>query len=353
LTKVLRQGEGALNGLRDRSRALVGPLRCERGFEQLSVMISALLNTHEAERVLVTEVGKAISRREPFDPHCIERCTALRDYLATKVLPRRPEAYAKGAWRNVAFFEAYFSNYIEGTEMTVREAEDVVFESKDIPNRSGDSHDVRGCFEVCSDYGEMITIPASPQQLLELLRDRHRVLLGGRAEHTPGMFKTRHNRAGSTPFVAPDQVEGTLSRGFDLYAALPSGVARALFIHFLVTDVHPMSDGNGRLARLMMNAELVSDGQAKIIVPNVARDDYLSGQRAATRDGAFRTMCKVLVELHGYTSALPGTLYDDLLHKLEDDRAFSVPDEGLTTFSRARRPYRFEPSDPGFATHQG
>jgi Fic family protein len=40
---------------------------------------------------------------------------------------------------------------------------------------------------------------------------------------------------------------------------------------FLVAEVHAFSDGNGRLSRAMMNAELVSAGEQRIIVPPVYR----------------------------------------------------------------------------------
>jgi len=36
---------------------------------------------------------------------------------------------------------------------------------------------------------------------------------------------------------------------------------------FLITEVHPFLDGNGRVARLFMNCELVSANQPRIIIP--------------------------------------------------------------------------------------
>ncbi len=125
--------------------------------------------------------------------------------------------------------------------------------------------------------------------------------------------------------------------------------------------VRPMPDGNGRLARVLMNAELVATGQHKIIVPNVAREDYLNGQRRASRAGDFRTATKVLYQLHHYTAALPATLYDELLERLERrDGAFSTPDEGVATFNAVRRAHRYDAalggrgvSRPGFPGSSG
>jgi Fic family protein len=40
---------------------------------------------------------------------------------------------------------------------------------------------------------------------------------------------------------------------------------------FLVAEVHPFSDGNGRLSRIMMNPELVAAGEQRIVVPTIYR----------------------------------------------------------------------------------
>lgn len=49
--------------------------------------------------------------------------------------------------------------------------------------------------------------------------------------------------------------------------------------------MHPFTDGNGRVARLMMNAELVRAGEVRIVIPTVYRLNHLSALRAATRTG--------------------------------------------------------------------
>jgi Fic family protein len=38
-----------------------------------------------------------------------------------------------------------------------------------------------------------------------------------------------------------------------------------------MAEVHPLTDGNRRVARLMMNAELVAGGQTRIFIPSVYR----------------------------------------------------------------------------------
>src|SRR5450759_3849785 len=103
--------------------------------------------------------------------------------------------------------------------------------------------------------------------------------LGGRPEMSPGGFKERANRAGSTEFVVPGLVEGTLRSGFETGGSLTIPFARAVFMIFLVSEVHPFADGNGRITRMMMN---VHAGELRIVIPAVYRLNYLAVLRAAT-----------------------------------------------------------------------
>jgi Fic family protein len=160
-----------------------------------------------------------------------------------------------------------------------------------------------------------------------------------RPDKRPGRLKKKSNQAGSTIFVEPEKVEGTLVQGFELYKKLSAGMLRALFMHFLVAECHPFDDGNGRLARIMMNAELVDAGLHKIIVPSVCRDNYLNGMRLASRNQRFRTNVKVLHQLHQYTASIDWMDYADVRQTLEQDAADQDPDDGLMVFNRRLRDF--------------
>lgn len=100
--------------------------------------------------------------------------------------------------------------------------------------------------------------------------------MAGRPEKRPGKFKVETNFAGATRFVDPDLVQGTLLQGFGMYKSLEHPFARALMIMFLITEVHPFDDGNGRTARAMMNSELVAASETRIIIPSVFRNEYVA-----------------------------------------------------------------------------
>jgi hypothetical protein len=124
---------------------------------------------------------------------------------------------------SLPFYEAYFSNFIEGTEFTVEEAEEIVA-SGDVPDeRPADGHDILGTYAALADPALRGKTASTFDAFLELLERRHRLVMEGRPDKRPGHFKERRNQAGSYVIVAPDLVEGTLAGGFRRLGDLPEG----------------------------------------------------------------------------------------------------------------------------------
>jgi Fic family protein len=70
----------------------------------------------------------------------------------------------------------------------------------------------------------------------------------------------------------------------------------------LVSGVHPFATGNGCLARVMMNAELVAADELRIAIPAILRGEYLSALAAASRQRSFQPICSVLDRARRWTS---------------------------------------------------
>jgi len=128
----------------------------EKEFHALERLIGAILST-QSITALSTERAIAVAQKEPFDPTRIEMFGNLAKYLRQCQFVSRPYQYSASSWRNLSFFESYFSNYIEGTEFEIEEAEQIVFEKHEISSRHQDSHDVLAVFDVVQDYTEMLT----------------------------------------------------------------------------------------------------------------------------------------------------------------------------------------------------
>ncbi len=320
-------GDAELNRLRDHARRIAPKLKLRDEFKALDSLIGAILGTRETR--LTAGSARARSAGAPYDAHRLERFMTLFAALRRAVLPVRaaPALTAEGT-RNLAFFEAYFSNYIEGTEFLVEEAADIVFRGKIVHDRPADAHDVLGTYRLVANSEEMSRAPASAEELIALLKSRHATLLAGRPEKQPGRFKDEINRAGETVFVAPELVAGTLIKGYEPYRALEDPLARAMYVMFLVAEVHPFADGNGRIARVMMNAELVHGGRARIIIPTVYREDYLLALRALTRQANTDPYIRMLDRAQDFTSRIDFNGYERALAQLRESGAFLEPHEG-------------------------
>ena len=76
-------------------------------------------------------------------------------------------------------------------------------------------------------------------------------------------------------------------------------------MHFLVAEVHPFVDGNGRIARVMMNAELVAAGQHPIVIPTAYRENYLAAQRSPSAGNSPDPLPQALHLAQRWTAGVP------------------------------------------------
>lgn len=325
---VRARGERGLNAIRDRARSIAADLGMETELKKLNELISSLLSTGNPSAL---HAPAAIARAlgEPLDPDRDRLFENLYEALAGSVYPQYADKNSGNqAYRAFAFFESYFSNYIEGTEFTVGEAKEIIETELPIPSRDEDSHDILGTYRIVSDKNEMATLPANADQLLDLLRTRHAVLLQSRTSKKPGEFKDRNNRAGNTEFVDWQLVTGTLKKGFEWYSLLREPFARAAFMMFMITEVHPFNDGNGRIARVMMNAELSARQLTKIIIPTVFREDYMGALRKLTRQRTADAYIRMMLRAYEFSTMLVGDNIDAMERQLIQMDAFKEPGDG-------------------------
>lgn len=303
-----RRPDGWLPTLRARAVEVCDELGTSERRPQVEDLIGAGAGTREAR----SGAGRLLAARaagHEYDPDRVARFDELVSFLtaipSALDVPANLAALDDEPATSLPFFEAYFSNFIEGTEFSVDEAEAIVTTGEVPDERPEDAHDVLGTFEAVHDAELRAAVPATADELYALLERRHRLVMGGRPEQRPGLFKEKPNQAGSYVFVAPSLVEGTLIEGFRRLDDLPPGFARAAFELFLISEVHPYDDGNGRVARAAMNAELTAAGQARIVVPIVFRNEYQSALRALSRQGRMDLYVRTLAYAWRWTGGMP------------------------------------------------
>ena len=164
---------------------------------------------------LRSPLAKARAAGTPHDPTRLPLFDRLMGAL--RVVPRMEVPWGaarKGeARRTLAFFDAYFSNYIEGTELTVEQAVGIIFEARQPAQRAADAQDMLGLWQVVSDMDEMGTTPKTPDELLEILRRRHAMVMRDALRPNLGglnRFATASVPRSSSP---PKRSQGRCGRG--------------------------------------------------------------------------------------------------------------------------------------------
>jgi predicted transcriptional regulator of viral defense system len=299
-------GEERLNRLRDEAKQVAEELGVAERKADIDSFIGAALGTRAAPKgswALATRAaggGFDDDRARLFD----RVATELAELRPDDEIPESLPARADEASSSVGFWEAYFSNYIEGTEFPIEQAQQIVATGEPPADRRADGHDVLGTYRIVTDPQDRARTPDSPEDFRELLRARNAEILAGRPELHPGKWKERRNQAGSYVFVDPTFVEGTLDEGFAHRERIPSPFGRALYMFFVVSEVHPFTDGNGRVARATMNTELSAVGETRIVIPIVWRDEYFTAVRQLSREANVRPYVRTLAYVWRWTAAM-------------------------------------------------
>jgi Fic family protein len=83
---------------------------------------------------------------------------------------------------------------------------------------------------------------------------------------------------------------------FDLIEAEPEPSVRAVLGHWLFGYIHPYPDGNGRMARFLMNVLLASGGYPWTVVRVEDRTEYLKALDRASIDVNARPFASFIAE---------------------------------------------------------
>jgi len=330
LDNQLSQGEDAVNRIRDLARQISQELGLEKAYHRLDSIIGGLMGTRKTS--LYSKIGQARSKGHPFDSNRMDQFQILFQSLNEWPVTPRPDAQMSGIpFQNIAFFDAYFSNYIEGTEFEVDEAKEIALEGKIPAKRAADGHDILGTFQLASDIARMSSkiSKLSTDAFIDVLKNWHAVIMQGRPEKKPGQFKLESNRAGLTVFVLPERVVGTLRQGFEIGRAIVSPFGRAAFLMYLLSEVHPFDDGNGRITRAVVNAELISHGERRIIIPTAYRTEYIDALKKMSQENDPKLIPRMLAIAQDFVDAIDFT---DILEAENELRAWHAFDEGARAF---------------------
>ena len=332
---ISRDISGATNKIRDAARSIAGALGLESEFKQLDRTIGALLGTQRANLTAPTARARAAGR--PYDDARVALFQALAAELQSTPL-QAPLADPNIDSNLQAFVETYFSNYIEGTQFEIEEAHDIVVQGRPLKYREDDSHDILGTYRAILESKANPTIPQRFEDFATQLQHWNREVIESRQSKSPGEFKTESNRAGNTVFVVPDLVIGTLQKGYESIMSAATPANRAAVAMFVVAEVHPFTDGNGRTARLAMNLFLTEAGLTRIVIPTVYRDDYISALKAMSTNSLPTPLVRMLGRAARFSRWVDTSSKASAFADLKRSNALGRPETDKLSFDDSQAP---------------
>lgn len=177
-------GEPAVARYRTEARAMATALGVSAAqAAELDELIGAALGTRPAAG---TPALRARGRGLAYDQARVRRFDLLVQALRGRTLTEVPDLTEDaGRGRYLPFYEAYFSNFIEGTEFTVDEARRIVDDEIVPVDRTADGHDVLGTYRVLADHDALSERPDTATAFLECLQRWHRAIMSAGPQSAP------------------------------------------------------------------------------------------------------------------------------------------------------------------------
>ena len=243
------------------------------------------------ERYLGTEVPEDIERIKAEFMDEVKRERWFNDLDRIKVgyteqLDRMPDSARTKEVETFATRFTYNTNRIEGSRLTLMETAELLEKGMTPGGRpiddvkEAESH--RDAFYEMLEYGKDLSM----QTVLYF----HKRVFEGTKGDIAGKLREHPVMISGSEFVPPLPVEvyPLLMEFFKWYRqarAKVHPVELAALVHLRLVTIHPFTDGNGRVSRLMMNLVLAKAGFPMLDIPYEKRGGYYRAlERAQTRE---------------------------------------------------------------------
>jgi hypothetical protein len=318
-------GADALDRVLSVARTLAAPLRMARELARLQGLIEALLPPAQqqsaAERPSATGLQGAAGATAQADADCIAALAQLAQRLRWRRWEHRAAVAGKQERTHQAFVEAWFDCFETGSLPAIVQAANAVLGGTVGAASSAPMRELLTIFKLASSSPLCDSVPPFGSWFAQGLQARHALLMRLIDPAAASRLRTGIGSAPAAPMVEPERIERTLAVGSTLALEVPDGLARAIFYSILLWRVWPFERGNEHLANLMMNAELASVGQARIIVPARLRGRLQLDRERLIRQGDPRRYVRHLVALQHWSASLDFSDLHRLLARLVSMRA--------------------------------
>lgn len=217
------------------------------------------------------------------------------DELQKKINSLRPisEEQQKELRRYYNIGLTYSSNAIEGNTLTESETKIVVEDGLTVGGKPLSHHlEAIGHSKAYQFMYSLIDKKGIDEN--DLL-NMHRIIFQGIDEYNAGNYRKIRVFISGSQYKLPEpekvpELMKIFCKNYKSFNTSKHAVELAAEIHKDFVLIHPFTDGNGRIARLLMNLVLISAGYPVTIIPPITRVEYMANiEKSYKDDSDFKT----------------------------------------------------------------
>jgi Fic family protein len=220
-------------------------------------------------------------------------------------------------WQKFRLDWNYHSNNLEGNSLTYGETKLLIMHGMTAQGKPLQHHfEITGHNEAINEIHDAVKkqLPITEtflRQLHELILKQRYQVDAQTADGSPtkkwievGQYKTQPNHVltqtgevfrFAEPFEVPAKMHDLLAEANTRPNSPAEGLLLASKLHYQFVLIHPFDDGNGRMARILMNLVLMQSGFPPAIIKTEAKEAYLAALRLAD-GGQFEMFAEYIAE---------------------------------------------------------
>jgi Fic family protein len=203
----------------------------------------------------------------------------ILDSLRQELLTRTAlETIPPGVWKRTGALNTWGTNAIEGNTLSRKDVERILLGQRSVSNRP--LNDVIETVQHAKAFEDLLLRTGKPIRLPTILEFHEAVFHG--IKDDAGEWRRVNVRIGGTRHVPPrmELVVPMMGEWIESYARKDmrgqNVFSLAAWMHFEFESIHPFSDGNGRVGRLLLNLHFLKHNWPPVHILPPDRNRYLN-----------------------------------------------------------------------------
>lgn len=229
----------------------------------------------------------------------LQKADSYKEKISSAQLPAKNVLKSADDYVRVGFI--YNSNALEGNTLTLSETKILLEDGVIIENRP-----LKDCYETIGHntaYNFMLELANQQDMIIteEIIKKLHKLFYQKIDADQAGQYRTIQVCISNIDYIPPDpeEVPRLMQHLADqIYSSRTTlhPIELAAMAHKRLLDIHPFTDGNSKIARLLMNLILVNTGYSVVSISPIWQNDYINALSSSRRLNDMQPFSKLIVE---------------------------------------------------------